>query len=176
MKKLLIASLCITTFALTACDKKNANEITSNTSESTNTAAMTSLSNNVLPDIKADLVQLETLSNTKAQEALSFQTEVSQAAQSGDPKALEAVVTKMDKYMDEFNDELDALKLKSTEAANLREKMKDSNELGLELAEEGIKKTPNMEKINELQKKGVDLQQSILKDMQDLQSKVNTAS
>lgn len=176
MKKLLIASLFMTTFALTACDKKNANENTENVSESANTSTMTSLSNNVLPDIKADLAQLETLSNTKAQEALSFQTEVSKAAQSGDPKALEAVVTKMDQYMDQFNDELDALKLKSTEAANLREKMKDSNELGLELAEEGIKKSPNMEKINELQKKGVDLQQTILKDMQDLQTKVNTAA
>lgn len=175
MKKLLLASMCMTTLALAACDKKP-NENTTAVAEKNDTPAMTTLSNNVMADIKTDLAQLEMLSNTKAQEALSFQTEVTQAAQSGDQKALEGVVDKMEKYMDTFNDDLDALKLKSTEASNLREKMKQSNELGVELAEAGIEKNPNMEKINELQKKGVELQESILKDMQDLQSKVNMAA
>ena len=171
MKKLLIASLCMTAFPLTACDKKT-NEGTTAPAETQAPAAMTTLSNNVVADIKSDLDQIETLSNTKAQEALSFQTEVTQAAQNADKKALDAVVDKMEKYVDSFNDDLEALKLKSTEADVLRDKMKDSNDLGLELAEAGVEPNPDMNKVTELQNKAVELQQSILKDMQALKAKV----
>ncbi|QIO10127.1 hypothetical protein [Acinetobacter lanii] len=184
MKKLLLASLCMTAFTLTACDKKP-NEATPTTTENTtvttNAPATTAtsaapagvLSNNVVADIRSDLDQLQTLSNTKAQEALKFQNEVTQAAQKGDKAALDQVVDQMDKYVDAFNDELEALNLKSAEGDALRDKMKDSNELGLELAEEGVKTPPNTDKINALQKKATDLQQSLLQDMQSLQSKVN---
>ena len=82
----------------------------------------------------------------------------------------------MEKYVDSFNDDLEALKLKSTEANGLRDKMKDSNELGLELAEAGVETKPDMNKVNELQKKAVDLQQSILTDMQALQAKIKAAA
>lgn len=175
MKKLLIASLCMTAFTLTACDKKP-NESATATSETQAPATMTALSNNVVADIKSDLEQIESLSNAKAQEALSFQTEVTQAAQNGDKKALDTVVDKMEKYVDSFNNDLEALKLKSTEADVLRDKMKDSNDLGLELAEAGVETNPDMNKVTELQKKAVELQQSILTDMQALQAKVKTGT
>ncbi len=175
MKKLLIASLCMTAFTLTACDKKT-NDSTTVQPEAQAPATMTALSNNVVADIKSDLEQIETLSNTKAQEALSFQTEVTQAAQNSDKKALEAVVDKMEKYVDSFNHDLEALKLKSNEADALRDKMKDSNDLGLELAEAGVETKPDMNKVTELQKKAVELQQSILTDMQALQAKVKTGA
>lgn len=175
MKKLLIASLCMTAFTLTACDKKT-NESTTAQPEAQAPATMTALSNNVVADIKSDLEQIEMLSNTKAQEALSFQTEVTQAAQNSDKKALDAVVDKMEKYVDSFNNDLEALKLKSTEADVLRDKMKDSNDLGLELAEAGVETKPDMNKVTELQKKAVELQQSILTDMQALQAKVKSGA
>lgn len=175
MKKLLIASVCMTAFTLTACDKKT-NESTTAQAENNTPATVVSLSNNVVADIKSDLEQIDTLSNTKAQEALSFQSEVAQAAQTGDKKALETVVDKMEKYADDFNNDLEALKLKSTEADSLRDKMKDSNDLGVELAEAGVDAKPDMAKVTELQKKAVELQQSILKDLQALQTKVKTAA
>lgn len=180
MKKLLLASLCMTAFALTACDKKpnEATPSTENTTATTNAPVTNStdvgaMSNNVIADIRSDLDQIQTLSNAKAQEALKFQNEVTQAAQKGDKAALDQVVEQMDQYVDSFNDDLEALNLKSHEGDALREKMKDSNELGLELAEEGVKTPPNTDKINALQKKATDLQQSLLQDMQSLQSKVN---
>ena len=175
MKNLFITTLCLTAFTLTACDKKPADSTTAK-AETNVSAPAASLSNNIAADIKSDLEQLQTLSNTKAQEALSFQSDLTQAAQTGEKKALEAVVDKMDTYVDGFNDDLDTLKLKSSEAVNLRDKMKESNKIGLDLAEAGIDTMPDMNKITELQKQAIDLQQSILKDMQDLQTKAKTAA
>ena len=175
MKKLLLASLCMTAFALTACDKKP-NDSTSTSTEKTTTATAStaSLSNNVVADIRSDLDQIQTLSNTKAQEALKFQTDVTQAAQKGDKAALDKVVKQMDEYVDTFNDELEDLKLKSSEGDAVRSKMKESNKVGLELAEEGIKSPPDVTKITELQKKATEIQQALLQDMQSLQAKVNS--
>lgn len=174
MKKLILASLCITALTLTACDKK-VNDATTTKAENTSTpATVVSLSKDVATDIRSDLDQIQTLSNTKAQEALKFQTDVTQAAQKGDKAALDTVVQQMKTYVDSFNDALEALALKSSEGDALRDKMEDSNNIGLELAEAGIKMPPDMNKITELQKEATDIQQSLLQDMQTLQSKINT--
>lgn len=172
MKKLLIASLCITAFALTACDKKT-NDATSTTSQTTNTAQASSLSHDNAGDIKSDLQQLQTLSNTKSQEALAFQDEATEAAQKGEKPALEALVKKMESYVTNFNKDLEGLNLKSSEASAVRDKMKKSNDLGLALAKAGIETPPNMTKITGLQKEATDLQQALLADMQSLEIKVN---
>lgn len=171
MKKLIIASLCATALGLTACDKKqNEAETTSTTANAP--AVIAALSHGVDADIRADLDKIQTLSNAKAQEALKFQNDVMQAAQQGDKAALDAVVKSMDQYVDRFNDELEALQLKSSEADSIRDKMKESNDLGLDLAEAGVETPPNMEKITELQKKATELQQALLQEMQTLQNKV----
>lgn len=172
MKKLLLASLCMTAVALTACDKKP-NDTAAKTENGAPAATLASMSHDNAADIKSDLNQIETLSNTKAQEALKFQNEVNEAAQKGEKSALDAVVVKMDTYVAAFNKDLDALKLKSSEADSLRGKMKESNDLGLELAKAGVENPPNMTKITELQKKATDLQQALLTEMQTLQVKVN---
>ena len=171
MKKLILASLCATALGLTACEKKP-NDAETTTSTTTAPTTVTALTNGVDADIRADLDKIQTLSNAKAQEALKFQNDVMQAAQKGDKAALDAVVDSMDKYVDSFNDELEALDLKSSEADSIRDKMKESNDLGLDLAEAGVETPPNMEKITELQKKATELQQSLLQEMQTLQTKV----
>ncbi len=171
MKKLILASLCAVALGLTACEKKP-NDAETTTSTTTAATTVTALSNGVDADIRADLDKIQTLSNAKAQEALKFQNDVMQAAQKGDKAALDAVVDSMDKYVDSFNDELEALDLKSAEADSIRDKMKESNDLGLDLAEAGVETPPNMEKITELQKKATELQQSLLQEMQTLQTKV----
>lgn len=172
MKKVLLATLCASAFGLSACDKKP-NEVT--TANTTATETVQSFSNNVKEDIRSDLDQIEKLSNTKAQEALSFQNEVMEAAQKGDKAALDKVVDSMEKYVDNFNDELEALKLKSKEVDSIRNKMKESNELGLDLAEAGVETPPNVDKINELQKKATELQQALLQEMQTLQTQITTS-
>lgn len=177
MKKILIASLCLSALGLTACDKKT-NETATTAQTTTPTVATTTaaLSQGVTEDIRTDLDQIHTLSNAKAQEALKFQNDVMQAAQKEDKAALDAVVDSMEKYVDDFNDELEALKLKSSEADSIRDKMKASNELGLDLAEAGIETPVDMNKITELQKKATELQQSLLQEMQTLQTQVSVKS
>lgn len=173
MKKLLIASLCTTAVFLTACDKKSNDQSSPTAAE---TVQSNTLSTNVNADIQHDLDLLDQISNTKAQEALAFQNEVTQAAQNNNKAELDAVVEKMDNYVDQFNDDLDKLALKSTEGASLRDKMKESNELGLDLAEAGVKEKPDMNEITELQKKAVELQQNLLQDVQNLKNQVGTKS
>ena len=171
MKKLILASLFAVALGLTACEKEP-NDAETTTSTTTAPTTVTALTNGVDADIRADLDKIQTLSNAKAQEALKFQNDVMQAAQKGDKAALDAVVDSMDKYVDSFNDELEALDLKSSEADSIRDKMKESNDLGLDLAEAGVETPPNMEKITELQKKATELQRSLLQEMQTLQTKV----
>lgn len=176
MKKLLLATLCASAFALTACDKKP-NETASTASSSEPVAAQpaVTLSQDNAADIKSDLTQIQTLSTAKAKEALEFQNEVTQAAQKNDKAALQGVVDKMKSYVDGFNKDLDALTLKSTEVDSIRGKMKESNNLGVELSQAGIASSPDMAKITELQKKATELQQGLLTDMQALQTKANAA-
>lgn len=175
MKKLLIASLCTTAVFLTACDKKSNDQVKDNGTVTT-PEKTASLSTNVNADIQHDLNLLDQISNTKAQEALAFQTEVTKAAQNNNKAELDSVVDKMDEYVDRFNDDLDKLALKSTEGVALRDKMKETNDLGLDLAKAGIKEKPDMNEINELQQKAVTLQQSLIQDMQSLKTKVENKS
>ena len=53
--------------------------------------------------------------------------------------------------------------------------MKESNNLGVEMSEAGLATSPDPQKIMELQKKGTELQQSLLTEMQALQAKANAA-
>lgn len=176
MKKLLLASLYAASLALVACDKKpNDAAVAGTDSKPVATQPTVALSTDVAADIKSDLIQIQTLSTNKAKEALQFQQEVTQAAQKNDKAALQSIVDKMKSYTEGFNKELDALILKSSEADAIRTKMKEGNNLGTELSEEGLKNPPDMDKITELQKKATELQQSLLNDMQALQTKANTA-
>ncbi|MFW1644995.1 hypothetical protein ACG9W2_16160, partial [Acinetobacter guillouiae] len=54
-------------------------------------------------------------------------------------------------------------------------RFKESNNLGVEMSEAGLATSPDPQKIMELQKKGTELQQSLLTEMQALQAKANAA-
>ncbi|RKG37911.1 hypothetical protein [Acinetobacter rongchengensis] len=173
MKKIFIATLCVSAFALTACDKKPADA--SSATDSKPAVAAVTLSTDNATDIKSDLAQIQTLSTNKAKEALDFQSEVMQAAQKGDKAALEGVVNKMKTYVTGFNKELDGLALKSTEVVSVRDKIKESNNLGIEMSEAGLASPPNPEKVKQIQTRGIELQKSLMDEMQALQAKANTA-
>lgn len=179
MKKLLLATLCASVFALTACDKKPA-DTTSGTDNKpaatvTESKPAVSLSTNNIADIKSDLTAIQTISTEKSKEALNFQTEVMQASQKNDKEALKGIVDKMKTYVESFNKDLDNLALKSSEVVSVRDKMKEANKLGVEMSEAGISGAPDPQKIMELQKKGTELQKSLMTEMQALQAKVNAA-
>lgn len=173
MKKVLLATLCASVFALTACDKKPA-DANSSATESKPVATTATLSSDNAADIKSDLTQVQTLFSTKNSEAAAFQTEVRQATQKGDKAALQGVVGKMKTYVNGFNKELDGLALKSSEVVSVREKIKEANNLGVEMSEASIANSPDPEKLKQLQNKGIEMQKSLMAEMQALQTKVNT--
>lgn len=179
MKTPLLASLCVATLALTACDKKPneapASSAATTSSPATTQPATVALSTNNLKDIKNDLVEIQTLSNNRSKEALDLQDKANQAAQKGDKASLRTTVAEMKTYIANFNRDLDALALKSTELDKVREKIKESNNLGIELSEESIAEKPDMKKIDELRNRAMQLQKELVADMQALENKVKTA-
>jgi uncharacterized coiled-coil protein SlyX len=181
MKKRLLASLCFAAMALTACDKKpNEAPASSSTSPATTPPASTqpataALSSNNAADIKNDLKQIETLSNSRAKEASALQNKANEAAQKSDKASLNAIVADMKTYIARFNQDLDALKLKSSELDAVRDKIKESNNIGIELSEASIANTPDSKKITELKNRATKLQKELVTEMQALQTKAKTA-
>ena len=171
MKKSLLISLCAATLVLTACDKK-ANESTSTTSNTATTTApvQASLSTGNSADMKSDSAAIQTLSNTRAQEALTLQQDIMKAAQKGDKTAITGIVDNLKTYITNFNNDLDGLTLKSSEGASLRDKMKEANSLSLSLSEESIKMPPDTAKLQQLQTQAMELQKTVLAEMQALQA------
>jgi ATP-dependent Lon protease len=180
MKKSLLASLCVAALALTACDKKTneapASSATSTATTPTTTPPVTaSLSSNNTADIKSDLDQIQMLSNRNSQEATDLQNKANQAAQKGDKAVLTSTVAQMKTYINKFNQELDALKLKSSEVNAVRDKIKESNNLGIALAETTLESSPDKQKVTELQNRAAQLQKELMTEMQALQNQVKTA-
>ena len=181
MKKRLLASLCFAALALTACDKKtNEAPASSSTSSAVSTPASTqpataTLSSNNAADIKNDLNQIQTLSTSRTKEASDLQNKANEAAQKGDKASLNTIVAEMKTYIGRFNQDLDALNLKSSEVDAVREKIKESNNVGIELSEASIATTPDTKKITELQNRATALQKELISETQALQSKAKTA-
>lgn len=82
----------------------------------------------------------------------------------------------MKTYIMNFNKELDGLMLNSSEADAIRNKIKHSNNLGLQLSEASIENTPDMKKITALQNEAAKVQKELISDMQALQNKVKNAA
>ncbi len=176
MKKRLLASLCFSAMALTACDKKpNEAPASSSTRPASTQPATAALSSNNAADIKNDLKQIETLSNSRAKEAVALQNKANEAAQKSDKASLNAIVAEMKTYIARFNQDLDTLNLKSSELDAVRDKIKESNNIGIELSEASIANTPDSKKITELQNRATQLQKELLTEMQALQTKAKTA-
>ncbi len=166
MKKLLIATLCASAFALTACDKK-----TADTATAKETAPAVALSSNNAADIKSDLAAIKALSIAKAQESTEAQTKLLESAKTGDKAAVEEMVKGMKTFTEGYNKELDALALKSSEVDSARQKMKEFQNVNVELSEAAISAKPDPTKMGELAKKAGELQQALAAEMQKLEAK-----
>lgn len=172
MKKLLAATMFISALSLIACSDNK----TSNGNEKTEVTAVkkTSYSQNVPKDIKSDLEKIQSLSNSQAQEALKFQTEITEALQKGNVSGLNNVVDHLKTYTKNFNISLDKLELRSSEGNKIRDDMKAANLISVELAETGMKTPPDIEKIQAIQQKSIEIQQSLLQDMQAAQEQASS--
>ena len=170
MKKLLIATLCASAFALTACDKK-----ATDTAAAKETAPAVTLSSNNAADIKSDLAAIKTLSTTKAQESAEAQTKFMESAKTGDKAAIEEMVKGMKTFTEGYNKELDALPLKSSEVDAARQKMKEFQNVNVELSEAAVSAKPDQMKMAELAKKSAELQQALATEMQQLDAKAAEA-
>lgn len=170
MKKRLLSILCVAALVLTACDKKPLYN-----NGSGHAVAVMILSKDNAANIENDLTQLQTLSNTKAEEAINIQTQITKAAQRGDLSAVRTLVDKLKIFVDGFNKDLDELPLQSSEVSALKDKMKETNEIGIQIAEEGVfSSSPDMDKITELQNKAIENQKIMLAEIQILQTKANS--
>lgn len=172
MKKIITSSLCAAALLLTACDQKTPPSAPPDKNVSSQQS--NNLSHKTTQDIATDLQKIETLSDSKTQQALDFQKQINEAAQSQNQTRLQDTVNQMQSYVQQFNLDLDGLALKSSEVAALREKIKQSNLLGLALAQEGIKTAPDQNVMNDLQSKASQLQQSLLQDLQQLEQQAKS--
>lgn len=166
MNKLLIAILCGAALTLTACNKNP-------TEQAGQAATAVKLSTDNIADIKTDLTTLETLSASKAKEALDFQTKATQASQSGDINAAKAVIDDMQKSFAQYDKDLDALALKSTEVDSLRKNTKKVMSLTVEFMQQSIAEKPDLQKITDLQKQMVDAQKALLDEQIAIKQKIS---
>ena len=145
MKKIIITTLCLAAFSLTACDKKV------DTAESKDTATQqdsASLSTNNKSDIKADFEAIAKLSTSKSEEALKMQQDSLNAS---DPAGAENAMENNKKYFNQFNDDLSKIKLKSSEVNDIRTQMINLNKTTFEMIDQSMSATPDVSKITALQ-------------------------
>ncbi len=126
--------------------------------------------------IKDEFSTIEKLSAHKAKEALTLQNEVIQAAQKSDKAALQMIVNRMKKFVEDFNQELDTLTLKSPEVNSIRTKTKQINNLSIQLSEEGLRHSPDWEKIEELQVEAIELKEILSTEILNVQNKIDTVN
>lgn len=124
---------------------------------------------------KDELAEIQTLSTNKTKDALAFQDAVIQAAQNHDQIELQALIHKMKKFVEDFNQDLDALTLKSPEANSIRSKIKQINNLGIKLSEEAVKDSPDLDNIKALQAEINELQQLLSTEIIHVQNKIDIA-
>lgn len=165
MNKLLISVLCGVALTLTACDKKPA-------SQTDQTAAVQQSTNNTA-DIKADLIALNTLSNSNTAELDQLQSKIMQAVQKQDKAAMQEGIKEVSKSTSAFNEELDKLSLKSTEINMFREKLKATNQVTLDMLKEASSEKPDQAKILKLQNESMKMQQELATANRELQTKVS---
>lgn len=117
-----------------------------------------------------DLKKIEAITLQKSEEAQVFQDQVSLATQNNDRVALQVAVQQIEKYVLKFNQELDALDLQTSEGQAIREQLKVSNSVGIELAAESLKDKPDLYKLSDLKMQTHTAQESMQKHMEALKA------
>lgn len=165
MKKYWFPIIVISTLSVSACNKPN---------EQINTQAEISLPNTNLStanytDIKDDFHILDDIANKHSQTVLNLQQTIAIALEKKEYDSLHSLYSLLEKFILEYNDALDSRQFKSNEAYALKEKFKKVHMLSLEMAQEMIKDSPQLDRVNTLKEQMESLQQSTLKEIRELQ-------
>lgn len=165
MKPLLIACLCLIPWLTSACKPSTQNML-----------QQSSLSHNQAVDIQNDISRLHNLSQRQNQESAIFQQEALPAIRSGNSLQIAQIIEDMQQRVHKFNSELENLLLSSAEVDSIRKKMMQSNQLSLQLAQQGAAKRPDTQKIIQLQQEIEQNQQQISHLTQNAQAKISQAA
>lgn len=140
-----------------------------------NTAPLSHSSQSNIPQtllIQTDYTLLETLSLNNAKQALDFQARVMEAALDQNQNAIRNLMPEMELFIKKFNQDLNALPLKSIEVKSLREKMVISNQLSIEILNLSLAHKPDQMKLIELQKRANAVQHELLTETQIIKQKI----
>lgn len=121
---------------------------------------------------QTELTLLEEFSLKKAKQAMELQTKALEAAQDHDPIVVQDLMLELEIFIKKFNKGLDTLPLKNSEVKSLQKKMQATNQLSLEILQQSRSDPPNQDKIIELQRKTMVLQQEVLNDTQKIKQQI----
>lgn len=164
MKKFCITLLCATTVMLSACDQNNK-------TDQNQSVATHELSTNNIADIKQDLELLKKHSDEQAEKSIEFQDRFSNtlASQPSAQLAMEEVTI----FFNDSNKHLDALKIKSSEANQERQILKEINLLTIQLTQTAVSNQADPQKIEEIQIKLQNLQLQLNENRTNLEKKLS---
>lgn len=134
------------------------------------------LSQDNAADIKYDLIVLGAASQTAKQKAQDSFMGMQHALDSGNRNALMTAVKQTTTRIHDLNQKYNAVTLKSAEVTAARERLKEENNLQIEMGNIILSASPDRQKFEELQKKRSNSQKMVEIEMEALRIKANTAS
>lgn len=134
------------------------------------------LSQDNAADIKHDLIALRAVSHTAKQKAQDSFTDMKHAIDSGNRNALMKAVKQTTTRIHDLNQKYDTVTLKSAEVTAAREKLKEENNLQIEMGNIILSDSPDRQRFAELSNKHDNSQKMVEIEMEALRLKANTAS
>lgn len=134
------------------------------------------LSQDNAADIKHDLIALGAQSSAAKQEAENSIWEIKHAMEKKDLRALKTAIEKSNKRILSLNQKYDTVTLKSAEVTAARERLKEENNLQIEMGNIILSDSPDRQRFAELSNKHDNSQKMVEIEMEALRLKANTAS
>ena len=147
-----------------------------NVTDHTPVIAASDLSQDNAADIKHDLVVLSAVSQTAKHNAQDSFMDMQHALDSGNRNALMTAVKQITTRLHDLNQKYNAVTLKSTEVTEARERLKEENNLQIEMSNIILSASPDRQKFAELNNKWKNSQKMVELEMEALRIKANTAS
>lgn len=147
-----------------------------NVTDQTPVIATSDLSQDNAADIKHDLVVLSAVSQTAKHNAQDSFMDMQHALDSGNRNALMTAVKQITTRLHDLNQKYNAVTLKSTEVTEARERLKEENNLQIEMSNIILSASPDRQKFAELNNKWKNSQKMVEIEMEALRIKANTAS
>ncbi|WQE00954.1 hypothetical protein U0040_13895 [Acinetobacter johnsonii] len=134
------------------------------------------LSQDNAADIKYDLIVLGAVSQTAKKKAQDSFMGMQYAIDSGNRNALMTAVKQTTTQIHGLNQKYDAVTLKSAEVTAARERLKEENNLQIEMGNIILSDSPDRQRFAELNEKWKNAQKMVEMEMEALRIKANTAS